>query len=264
MCAHRVEVVDKIRLMQGCAQGGRALDQAIVEVHRHYWSDLLREARRVLGTIEAAHDAAQEALIKVWKECGKFRGDAEVWAWLRPIVRRTAIDILRTRRIEVPLVDDDNQVLAEVETMLREACNAAIGDPLALAESTDSKRLFETCWAHFAADHPESACALRWVAEDELDYAEVAKQLGRTPHAAREFVSQSRKKARVYLAPWYALVCRPAAARTASVTSTVTSTKTAAEHRATRSAPADARRLDGRVSAHGPGSFDGFDVKGAR
>jgi RNA polymerase sigma factor (sigma-70 family) len=242
-----VEVVDKNRLMQGCAQGGRALDQAIVEVHRHYWSDLLREARRVLGTVEAAHDAAQEALIKVWKECGKFRGDAEVWAWLRPIVRRTAIDILRTRRVEVPLVDDDNQVLAEVETILRDACNADAGDPLALAECAESRHLFESCYAHFAADHPESACALRWVAEDELDYAEVARQLGRTPHATREFVSQSRKKARVYLAPWYGLVCRSASA--------------AAEQRAPRSSATAADRHDSSAPARGSGAFN---AEGAR
>ena len=242
--------MDKIRLMQGCAQGGRALDQAIVEVHRHYWSDLLREARRVLGTLEAAHDAAQEALIKVWRECGKFRGDAEVWAWLRPIVRRTAIDILRTRRVEVPLVDDDDQVLAEVEAMLREACSASSGgdDPLALAESAESRRLYDTCWAHFATDHPESACALRWVAEDELEYAEVGKQLGRTPHAAREFVSQSRKKARVYLAPWYALVCRPARGGAS-----------AAEHRAPHAAHVAGEHIDERAAGFGT-----LDVEGAR
>jgi RNA polymerase sigma factor (sigma-70 family) len=245
-----VEVVDKNRLMQGCAQGGRALDQAIGELHRHYWSALLREARRVLGTVEAASDAAQDALIKVWRDCKTFRGEAEVWAWLRPIVRRTAIDILRARHVEVPLVDEHNEVLAEVEATLRGACDAAADDPLAIAESAEGLRVFQACYARFAADHPESACALRWVAEDDLDYAEVAAQ-GRTPNATREFVSQSRKKARVYLAPWYALVrgrdAQPAAALPGG------------EPRALR-AQATARRDDGRTEP--PAGL--LDVEGAR
>jgi hypothetical protein len=38
-----------------------------------------------------------------------------------------------------------------------------------------------------------------------LNNEQIAAILGRTPGATREFVSQCRKKARVYLAEWYAL-----------------------------------------------------------
>ncbi len=203
--------VDKQQFMQGCARGGRALDRAIRELHRTYWSDLLREAYRVLATIDEARDAAQDALIKCWRECRQFRGDGEVLAWLRPIVRRTAIDRLRARHVEVPLVDDANEVLAEVETALRDAAAASGNDPLSAAESAQRERVFLACFARFEADHPEAAFALRWVTEDGLDNDALADHLGRTPHATREFVSQCRKKARVYLAPWYALASRRAA-----------------------------------------------------
>ena len=46
---------------------------------------------------------------------------------------------------------------------------------------------------------------IAWIGEDGLDNEAIAQLLGRTPGATREFISQCRKKARVYLAEWYQL-----------------------------------------------------------
>jgi RNA polymerase sigma-70 factor (ECF subfamily) len=213
--------MDKSRFLRGCAEGGRALDEVIAEVHRLHWRDLVREARRVLGAAELACDVAQEALVKCWRACRDFRGEAELWTWLKRIVRNTAIDKLRALHPEVPLSDDAGAVLAEVEQALRDANldTDAPGDPLAAAMTAEHRRLYESCFARFEADHPLAAVALRWTAEDGLTHEELAQLIGRTPQATREFVSQGRKKARVYLAPWYAAVCyggRPRAAVAAS------------------------------------------------
>ena len=44
---------------------------------------------------------------------------------------------------------------------------------------------------------------MAWVVEDGLSIEDIAQLLERTPGATREFVSQCRKRARVYLAGWY-------------------------------------------------------------
>jgi RNA polymerase sigma-70 factor (ECF subfamily) len=44
---------------------------------------------------------------------------------------------------------------------------------------------------------------MAWVVEDGLSIDDIADLLGRTPGATREFVSQCRKRARLYLGDWY-------------------------------------------------------------
>jgi DNA-directed RNA polymerase specialized sigma24 family protein len=58
----------------------------------------------------------------------------------------------------------------------------------------------------FRRDHPQAAAAIAWVAEDGLSIDELSALLGRSRGATRQFLSQSRKKARIYLDPWYRLV----------------------------------------------------------
>jgi RNA polymerase sigma-70 factor (ECF subfamily) len=54
-------------------------------------------------------------------------------------------------------------------------------------------------------EDPVHANVMVWVVEDGLRNEDIAELLGRTPGATREFVSQCRKRARLYLAEWYAL-----------------------------------------------------------
>jgi DNA-directed RNA polymerase specialized sigma24 family protein len=46
---------------------------------------------------------------------------------------------------------------------------------------------------------------MTWIVEDGLSNDDIAELLNRTPGATREFISQCRKRARHYLAGWYAL-----------------------------------------------------------
>ena len=46
---------------------------------------------------------------------------------------------------------------------------------------------------------------MTWIVEDGLSNDDIAQLLDRTPGATREFISQCRKRARVYLAEWYAI-----------------------------------------------------------
>ena len=72
------------------------------------WTDVralcLREARRVLGPISAADDAAQEAAIRAWRQKDSCRTPARPGPWLAAIARREALRLLAQRR-EQPLED---------------------------------------------------------------------------------------------------------------------------------------------------------------
>ncbi|MBC7941569.1 MAG: RNA polymerase sigma factor [Chitinophagaceae bacterium] len=200
--------MEKSRFISACAQGGTALNKVLAELRQTHLQKLLHDVRRSLPGSHAdmACDLVQETLIKVWRHCGRFRGEASVMTWLYSILRRAILDELRRLRPEVPLLDSAGEVPPEVEEALRDLAAGPPVDPSALAESADMQRLYASCFARFAAADPQAAAVVRWVAEDDLDIDEVAAILGRSPGATRTFLSQCRKKARLHLAPWYAQV----------------------------------------------------------
>lgn len=67
---------------------------AASEQHRH---ELRVHGYRMLGSIEQAEDAVQEALLKAWRARDSFEGDpsAGVRAWLYRILTTTCLDVLR-------------------------------------------------------------------------------------------------------------------------------------------------------------------------
>lgn len=75
--------------------------------------------------------------------------------------------------------------------------------PDQIAGRREQAEYFRKGWARFQQDDPLHANVMAWVVEDGLSIEDIAQLLGRTPGATREFVSQCRKRARVYLADWY-------------------------------------------------------------
>ena len=66
---------------------------AVSEQHRH---ELRVHGYRMLGSIEQAEDAVQEALLKAWRARDSFEGDPSVGvrAWLYRILTTTCLDVL--------------------------------------------------------------------------------------------------------------------------------------------------------------------------
>ena len=77
----------------------------MVEAH---WSTAARLARSILRTEEAAADAVQDALIKVYQAMPRFK-DGNFRAWLLRIVANTCYDHLRRQRRQ-PAVSLDQLV----------------------------------------------------------------------------------------------------------------------------------------------------------
>lgn len=192
--------------IRACRERGRLIETWLRVFDREHGAALYREAAAVLRDWSAAEDVVQDALIKVWQRCTGFRGEGSPVGWVRQIVRNALLDHLRARRPETSLTDDDGELVPEAAHAVERAA-AEQGDTLgARLYERQVEQVFRRCFDRFAADHPEHATVLRWVVEDGLDNAEIEALLGRTPGATREFISQCRKKARPYLAEWYALV----------------------------------------------------------
>jgi RNA polymerase sigma-70 factor (ECF subfamily) len=78
--------------------GGAALERLLAESRPKLFS----LAMRVLNDADEAEDAVQDAMIKVWRNLGRFEGRAAFTTWLHRIAVNAALDRLR-RRGSVPL-----------------------------------------------------------------------------------------------------------------------------------------------------------------
>ena len=72
------------------------LDEArFAELSEHHRRELQVHSYRMLGSLEQAEDAVQEALLRAWKGRASFDGGPGARAWLYRIVTTTCFDILR-------------------------------------------------------------------------------------------------------------------------------------------------------------------------
>ena len=191
---------------QACRDGGRQIEAWLRIVDREHGARFYREAAAALRSWPAAEDVVQDAMVKVWQRCATFRGPGDPLAWIHSIVRHTLLDALRQRRPEQRLEDDDGELSPPVAAAVAALSREQVAQPEQQLSERQIDAVFQRGFSRFAQAHPEHATVLRWVVEDGLDNAAVEQLLGRSPGATREFISQCRKKARPYLADWYALV----------------------------------------------------------
>lgn len=193
--------------MRACREGGDRIEQALAELDRAYFSILYRDCMRAVSDSESARDLVQETFIKVWQRCATFRAASELLPWIKSILRRAAIDFLRRRQRErqheMPLDDEELDVHADAQMM--ELAAQQLPPPEAQASRHELEECFQRCWQRFAQAHPAHAAVMAWVAFDGLTNEAVAELLDRTPGATREFISQCRKRARLYFGEWYEL-----------------------------------------------------------
>lgn len=190
--------------MRACRDGGTAIGQALRTLDRSYFAVLYRECRRVVADPELARDIVQETFIRVWRRCATFQSRSELLPWIRAIMRNAALDALRVDRREQS-IDADDAMKPELERRIAQLSVERVPTAPDEAHAADVADCFARCWERFSREAPAHAAVIAWIAEDGLDAAEIAALIGRTPGATREFISQCRKRARVYLAEWYQL-----------------------------------------------------------
>jgi RNA polymerase sigma-70 factor, ECF subfamily len=96
-----VSGVDDRALLKLARDGDEGAFGELVEAHR---AQLRAHSYRMLGSVQDAEDALQEALLRAWRGLAGFEGRSSVRSWLYSIVTNAALDITRHRsRRELPV-----------------------------------------------------------------------------------------------------------------------------------------------------------------
>ncbi len=149
---------------------------------RPHLESMFRLARRVLGCNEAAWDAVQEVIVRLW-ESGDMPPDTD-GVWLRRVTWNRSLDMLRGARRRASRVDAETSP----ESL---ACSSNPGHRIELDEMRRS-----VCTAIESLPVPfRDVVALH--ALDDLNHEEVARELELPPgtvrsrlHRARELLAQ--------------------------------------------------------------------------
>ena len=179
-------------LLRRMMDGGDARRQAVAELYRCFAPRFRRYFRsQRLGDAEA-EDLVQDVFVKVVRACGDFRGEARADTWLWAIARNSLISRFRARLPDMPLDDIDLDQLCATNPALQ----AAPPDAPAPGGVDDC---VQRGIARFGTDFPDRARAIGFLVIEEWSVEDIARALGRTPGATREFLSQCRKKLRPYI-----------------------------------------------------------------
>lgn len=94
---------DERELLAKAKQGDRRAFDALLRPYRdRLWATCLRTTEHRAD----AEDALQDALIAIWQNLAKFRGEASIGTWAFRIATNAALAVIRRRR-EVTVGDDE-------------------------------------------------------------------------------------------------------------------------------------------------------------
>ena len=119
---------DETALLENARLGD---ELAFAELAGTYQGELRSYCYRMLGSVQDAEDAVQNALLRAWRGLDKFEGRSSIRSWLYSIATNTTLDITRHRsRRELPA---DFGPAAEVGAPMKEA----VTDPIWLEPCPD-------------------------------------------------------------------------------------------------------------------------------
>ncbi|HEX9952352.1 MAG TPA: sigma-70 family RNA polymerase sigma factor [Rubricoccaceae bacterium] len=153
---------------------------ALVRLH----ADLVyRVALRVTGTADDAADAAQEALVKLWRHGATVPAERQR-AWAARVARNAALDLLRRRAVRPRTADDD----------LDPACTSDLPD--ADAETRDLRASLDAALQTLGEPF-RSLVVLRDV--EGLAYDEIAEALDLPLTTVKVYLHRARARLRAAL-----------------------------------------------------------------
>ncbi len=85
-------------IIEKCRRNDR---KAQLQLYNNYCDGMYSVAKRYLPHDAEAEDAVQDAFIKAFNKLHLFSGDVSFGAWLKKIVIRTCLDVIRKKRVNV-------------------------------------------------------------------------------------------------------------------------------------------------------------------
>jgi RNA polymerase sigma-70 factor, ECF subfamily len=94
--------VEQRQLLEDARKGNEDAYARLVEPHR---TELQAHCYRMLGSVQDAEDALQEALIRAWKSLDRFEGRSSLRSWLYRIATNTSLDAIGKRPKRILPID---------------------------------------------------------------------------------------------------------------------------------------------------------------
>lgn len=158
--------------MLQAAQSGD--DHAFGLLITHYHQMAKRVAQQILRTEEAAADAVQEAMIKVYRALPRFE-EGNFRSWLLRIVTNTCYDHLRRQKRRRALSLDELTEGSDSEAALGEHSHDTVEDPETVAIQHERMQLLLAAIDDLPAWHRN---VVLLIDVHGMDYEEAAEQLG--------------------------------------------------------------------------------------
>ncbi|HEY6892384.1 MAG TPA: sigma-70 family RNA polymerase sigma factor [Solirubrobacter sp.] len=156
--------------------------EALVEPHRR---ELHAHCYRMLGSVQDAEDALQDALLRAWKSLDRFEGRSSARSWLYRIATNTCLDAIARRPKRVLPIDYDDAPAGE--TIWLEPC------PDALAEGYEQRESIELAFIAALQHLPANQRAVL-ILREVLNFSakEVAEMLDTTPASVNSAMQRAR------------------------------------------------------------------------
>jgi RNA polymerase sigma-70 factor, ECF subfamily len=158
--------------MLQAAQSGD--EQAFDVLITHYQQMAKRVAQQILRTEEAAADAVQEAMIKVYRALPRFQ-EGNFRSWLLRIVTNTCYDHLRRQKRRRALSLDELTEGSDSEASLGERAQDTVEDPETMALQREQMQALLAAIDDLPAWHRH---VVLLIDVHGMDYEEAAEQLG--------------------------------------------------------------------------------------
>jgi RNA polymerase sigma-70 factor (ECF subfamily) len=165
--------------------------EAFDELARRFQPRLFHFCLRRLSQRQAAEDAVQETLLRVWKHRLSFRQDSKLSTWVFTLAVNLCRDHWRRSKPESSLTRPEVAVAAEWSSLRRPD-----DSPEDLAQDHE---LAELLLQALETLPPQSAALLRAKSAQDLTLEEAGKQVGLGPSASRAAASRAYKKLKVFL-----------------------------------------------------------------
>jgi RNA polymerase sigma-70 factor (ECF subfamily) len=94
--------LEQRELLETARKGSEDAYARLIEPHR---SELQAHCYRMLGSVQDAEDALQEALVRAWKAIDKFEGRSSLRSWLYRIATNTSLDAIERRPKRILPID---------------------------------------------------------------------------------------------------------------------------------------------------------------
>lgn len=202
----------KMRFL-GCRDDTAAVESLFKDLHGRYFARLVRfvegASRSLRGRADVCEELALDSFVKLWKYRASYRGDCALFTYLCQIAMNLVLSHLgaQNRSPEVPLEPADEA--AEASPADRESHDDWMARGDEQQRSIDERRIADCVLRrlHECEDrYPQHVAVLRMQYYAELKGPDIARAIGRTEGATREFLRQSRIIARSILGDCWKLL----------------------------------------------------------